>query len=45
MLASYSVNTTVQSNGDHAAYRAGCSWMPENQNRVFLGDFARADKR
>lgn len=38
-MASYYVNTTAQSNGDHEVHRADCSWMPENQNRLYLGEF------
>jgi len=38
-MASYYVHTAAQSNGDHEVHRAGCAWMPESQNRLYLGEF------
>ena len=29
-----------QSNGDHEVHTPGCSFFPEEQNRIYLGDFA-----
>ena len=39
-MASYYVNNNTQSNGDHEVHTTGCSWLPEPQNRVYLGEFA-----
>ena len=35
----YYVNKNRQANGDHEVHRFGCSWLPEQQNRIYLGDF------
>jgi len=39
-MALYYVNTRVQPNGDHEVHKQGCSSMPEEGNRILLGDFA-----
>ena len=36
----YYVNQNEQDNGDHEVHRADCSWMPEAENREYLGDFS-----
>ena len=36
----YYVNQQAQYNGDHEVHKDGCSWMPENHNRQYLGNFA-----
>lgn len=36
----YYVNQNVQANGDHEVHQAGCSFMPEPQNRTYLGEFS-----
>jgi hypothetical protein len=33
------VNKKAQDNGDHEVHRATCSWLPELENRQYLGDF------
>lgn len=33
------VNKNAQSNGDHEVHRATCSWLPEQESRLYLGDF------
>lgn len=38
-MARYYVNKNAQANGDHEVHKDGCSWMPEPQNREYLGDF------
>lgn len=38
-MARYYVNKNAQSNGDHEVHKVGCSWMPEQENRIYLGDF------
>ncbi len=35
----YYVNKNAQVNGDHEVHTATCSWLPDPQNRLFLGDF------
>ena len=35
----YYVNTNEQDNGDHEVHTEKCSWLPEKQNRIFLGNF------
>ena len=35
----YYVNKKAQDNGDHEVHEAGCSYMPEDENRKFLGSF------
>ena len=36
----YYVNQNAQDNGDHEVHEEGCSWMPEIENREYLGDFS-----
>ena len=38
-MAYYYVNKNGQSNGDHEVHTTGCSWLPERENRIYLGDF------
>lgn len=33
------VNKNAQSNGDHEVHRATCSWLPDVENRQYLGEF------
>jgi hypothetical protein len=33
------VNKNAQSNGDHEVHESGCSWMPAEKNRIYLGSF------
>lgn len=33
------VNKNEQSNGDHEVHQSGCSFMPEVQNRIYLGQY------
>lgn len=39
-MARYVMNKNAQSNGDHEVHRDGCSWMPNPENQLELGDFA-----
>jgi len=39
-MARYYVNTRAASDGDHEVHKEGCSWMPAEGNRKYLGDFA-----
>ena len=36
----YYVNKNAQDNGDHEVHEEGCKWMPEKENRLYLGDFS-----
>ena len=38
-MAKYYVNNNAQSNGDHEVHKTGCSWLPQQLNRTYLGDF------
>ena len=38
-MAKYYVNKNAQDNGDHEVHESGCSFMPEPENRIYLGDF------
>ena len=40
-MARYYVNKNAQANGDHEVHREGCAWLPEIENRIYLGQFAR----
>lgn len=33
------VNKNAQPNGDHEVHRATCSWLPDVENRLYLGEF------
>jgi len=37
-MASYYVNNNAQSNGDHEVHKSGCSYMPDANNRIYLGE-------
>ena len=39
-MARYYVNKNAQSNGDHEVHTSGCSFMPDEANRLYLGDFS-----
>jgi hypothetical protein len=39
-MARYYVNKNAQSNGDHEVHKLGCSFMPADENRMYLGDFS-----
>jgi len=38
-MANYYVNKNTQSNGDHEVHKSGCTYMPAEQNRLYLGSF------
>ena len=38
-MDTYYVNSNAQPNGDHEVHKAGCRWLPEANNRVYLGAF------
>lgn len=35
----YYVNSNAQRNGDHEVHREGCRWLPNTENRVYLGEY------
>lgn len=39
-MARYYVNKNAQSNGDHEVHESDCSYLPDAENRMYLGDFA-----
>jgi hypothetical protein len=39
MTHRYYVNKNAQSNGDHEVHTTGCSFFPEERNRIYLGTF------
>lgn len=36
----YYVNKNAQVNGDHEVHERTCSFLPDEDNRIYLGDFA-----
>ncbi len=40
MAGYYYVNKSAQSNGDHEVHVSGCSYMPSDANRIYLGYFS-----
>lgn len=35
----YYVNRRTQANGDHEVHKEGCAFMPDPENRIYLGNF------
>jgi len=38
-MSRYYVNKNTQANGDHEVHTTGCSFLPDAENRIYLGDF------
>jgi len=38
-VATHYVNQNAQANGDHEVHRTGCLFLPDAENRLYLGDF------
>jgi hypothetical protein len=38
-MARYYVNRNAQSNGDHEVHVLECSFVPAEENRIYLGNF------
>jgi hypothetical protein len=36
----YYVNKNAQTNGDHEVHKLDCSFLPDSENRILLGDFS-----
>jgi len=39
-MAKYYVNRNAQANGDHEVHVPSCSFFPEPENRLYLGEFS-----
>ena len=39
-MSIYYVNKHAQANGDHEVHKSGCSYMPSDLNRQYLGEFS-----
>lgn len=39
-MASYYVNKNAQPNGDHEVHKQDCQWLPNPENRKYLGEFS-----
>ena len=39
-MKKYYVNMNAQSNGDHEVHTEDCSWLPNSENRLYLGYFS-----
>jgi len=37
-MAAYYVNRNAQPNGDHEVHKTGCTYMPDANNRTYLGE-------
>ncbi len=35
----YYVDKNRQLEGEHEVHKEGCSWMPSDENRIYLGEF------
>lgn len=38
-MARYYVNKNAQENGDHEVHELSCTFIPESENRRFLGEY------
>lgn len=38
-MADYYMNKNAQKSGDHEVHEAGCDWMPNSENQLYLGNF------
>lgn len=38
-MARYYVNKNAQANGDHEVHTLACDRLPDEKNRIYLGDF------
>lgn len=38
-MSRYYVNMSAQSNGDHEVHVTTCSFLPREENRLYLGEF------
>ena len=38
-MTRYYVNRNAQPTGEHEVHKYGCSWLPKEENRIYLGRF------
>lgn len=38
-MKSYYVESVSQENGHHLVHKDGCDWIPQEKNKVYLGEF------
>lgn len=38
-MKKYYVNKKAQSNGDHEVHTQDCKYLPNSENRIYLGEF------
>lgn len=38
-MANYYVNKNAQPSGEHEVHTSSCSYLPDAENRIFLGSF------
>ena len=38
-MAIYYVNKKAQANGDHEVHKSNCTYLPSQENRLYLGSF------
>ena len=38
-MAQYYVNKQKQDNGDHEVHKSDCDYLPNEENRIYLGEF------
>jgi len=39
-MPKFYVNNHAQTNGDHEVHKETCAWMPNPENRTYLGEFS-----
>mgnify|MGYP006282069093 CR=1 FL=1 len=39
-MKKYYVNKNEQSNGDHEVHSKECTYLPQTENRIYLGEFS-----
>lgn len=42
-MKKYYVNKNAQSNGDHEVHHEECPYLPQVQNRIYLGDYSNCE--
>lgn len=44
VASGYYINKNAQPNGDHEVHRLGCAYIPDKENRIYLGNFCSCHK-
>lgn len=42
-MSRYYVNQNAQTGGDHEVHVETCSYLPDRENRIYLGDYTRCE--